>query len=528
MQGFGETIQNFRWTNAEGTSHLLDYVRESIIADDGSEVQRIANYELNWQFYLGNHWRRYSATMLTFNYTKAFIDKVSQFLIGKSPFTLKVGSYSSDPVQDEVEKYAEGLLLTQWNKIDRLKFSYGAMQTGSITGDAWVSVFWDYKINGVNVRVLDSRQCFPQIDPYDHSSITSFIIRNNVAKDEVNNPNKYVVRITEYTETTNNTWYQTTFGIAKKAVDRLEYSSTPNPLGFIPIVHVQNKINSGAYYGLTDTTDIVKLNKTYNELAQQYKGIVDYHSSPTTIVTGANMGDTARKLGGIWSGFPPEANIFNLGLDVDLSAMQNFLHLIKTALHELSGVPENYLGKIQSISHTSAAALQLTFQPLVQQADLKAIQYGSGIKEINTMMCKILRHYSKDNSTLRRLDVLCKGIFEDMYFVDPVFAYGFPKDKTIELQNASEELRLGLNTRRRIINGLSTDNTSNLMSEIDADKIHQAEIDGKVAALVDAFKNTSALGTPKTQDTPPAVGNSPKYEDVKISPSDILNSVGAT
>jgi hypothetical protein len=325
--------------------------------------------------------------------------------------------------------------------------------------------------------LCDSRYSFPEFEKGEVGKMSKFTIRQPLEP----NTKKYVVKVIEYTPDTIKTWYQ-----MSSSIDDIKYEMTEqlNALGFIPVVHIQNKPYSEGYYSVSDIEDIIGLNKTYNELAQEVKSIIDYYVAPTTIVTGATLGNVTKKLGTIWSGLPPEANVFNLGLDADLSATTTFMDRIKTAMHEMSDVPENFLGKIQPISNTSAAALQLTYQPIIQQADLKWLTYGAGIEKINSIIIKLARLYENNRSIIATLDSFSTtGRFEDEFIAAPIFPYGFPNDKMTELQTADYELRLKLNSRRRILERMGENNIPDLMKEIEADAIRTAKLDGKIMQL---------------------------------------------
>ena len=171
--------------------------------------------------------------------------------------------------------------------------------------------------------------------------------------------------------------------------------------------------------------------------------------------------------------------MFNLGLDVDLSAALEFIKDIKTAMHELSDVPENALGKIQAISNTSAAALQITYHPLLQQANIKAMTYGEGITEMNSMILRILEIEDPKNERLKKLRKLAPRFRSEMRIV-PVFAYGFPKDRMDELNRAEIELRLKLGSRKEIMERMGKQNIDALMEQIDDDTLHQALLQAKL------------------------------------------------
>lgn len=475
---------------SEATQVLRSFVMQNIVQDNQWEIDRITKYYLYWKFYDGMHYKDFNDGMLSFNYVKAFIDKVNMFLLGDEAFTFHVQSYYTTQVDKEVEKLAEELMMYHWGKSDKLLLAYEILQMGGITGDCWLGVEWMPKEEDrfCKVMVYDSRQAFPIFENGDFNNLSSFLIRQRLDQKGGNDYKLYVKR---WTKDTIETWYQMDVSIEENKAAKYEYESYPNPYGFIPIVHIKNKPNSSGYYGKSDANDILKINKVYNEIMQQLKAVIDYHVTPTTVITGASAKSLKKGLGQIWSGLPAEANVFNLGLDVDLSATVNFAKDLKTAMHELSDVPENSLGKIQAISNTSAAALQITYHPLIQQANIKAMTYGEGISEVNTMILKILAVEDPDNTRLEQLNKLAP-MFISEYKISPVFAYGFPKDKMDELQRAQLELQMKLSSRREIMERMGKQNIPELLDEIDEDLIHLGLLQARINEIGNPNESSSA------------------------------------
>lgn len=447
---------------SEGTEELRSHVQANIYSGNAREIDRVTKYYLYWKFYEGLHYKEFNDNMLSFNYIRAFIDKIIQFLLGDKCFSFKVTSLYNDVVDENLERNAENLLLYNWRKNNHFVLAHEILQMGSITGDCWVSVNWDVENKHAVIKCLDSRHSFPEFENGDFNKLSAFTTRQALDK----NPMGYKVFVTRYTKESFETWYQRTPNEKIEQVEKLEYTNTPNSLGFIPIVHIKNKPYSPGYYSKSDSQDILKINKVYNELNQELKSIIDYHVSPTTIITGATTKNMQRGIGNVWSGLPPEANVFNLGLDVDLSAATQFVQLLKTSMHEISDVPENVLGKIQAISGTSAAALKLTYQPLVQQADLKAMTYGDGITQINEQILRYYKIYYPDNKYFSQLPIE----FLEEFRAEPVFSYGFPTDTMIQLQEAQMELSLGITSRKKIMNDLGFNNVPDLLKQIAQEK----------------------------------------------------------
>ncbi len=478
-----------------GTQALRESLKINVVSGNERELDRMERYYLNWHFYEGRHFRDYNDTMLSFNYVRAIIDKVNQFLIGDTGFSFKVTTYYNDVVSIELEKQVEESIMYHWRRSNKLHVLSKMLQMGGICGDVWVMPYWDEDKRHVNFRVFDSRQVYVEFDKQDTNKVKSILIRQTVAGKDGGRTN---LRVTRYLKEQIQSWDQEGSsyitdpgqnGYLTSVDDRIvgkKVDTKSNPLNIIPIVHIQNKINSSGYYGKSDAHDILKLNKVFNELNQELKSIIDYHATPVTIVKGANIKNMKRGLGQVWSGLPPESDVYNLGLDADISGISSVIKDIKNYMHEISDVPENVLGKIQSISGTSAAALKLTYQPLVQQADIKATTYGEGISEINELVFKILDVYDKNNPRIVKLkkELADNDLSIDDIRVEPIFAYGFPTDKLIQLQELQIESQLKVVSRREMMNRLGKNNVTDLLMEIDEEEMARAQMDAEKNTII--------------------------------------------
>lgn len=479
----------------KGSKMLRDFIQTNIYNGKGSEIDRVARYYLYWKFYRGEHYRDYNENMIAFNYIRAFIDKVNNFVIGENSISFKVTRYDGDVVEENLSLGIEKLVLKNWrkNKIDLL--IHEILQMGSITGDVWVAVTWLSDKKSCAITCFDSRYCFPVFDTMGvNGGLSGFTVRQPIEKDQAG----YTVLITEYTTTKIRQYKRIStadYPYDPSDTKTLLISETDNKLGAIPVVHIKNKPSSEGYYGVSDAKDILKLNKVYNEVAQEMKVIVDYHTAPVTIVTGATVKNLQRQVGNVWSGLPPEANVFNLSNEADISGIVEYMNLLKNGMHEISDVPENVLGKIQSISGTSAAALKLTYQPLVQQANLKSLTYGEGIVEINEL---ILAHYNKYG----RKDSIYSSLpdFDSSDFrIEPVFTYGFPNDKMVQLQEFQMEQQLRLNSRKKMMNALGYNNVEDLMTEIDDDAMESARLQHEIMTEYPTTPTQVNTGSEPTQ-----------------------------
>jgi len=465
---------NFR-VMGMGNEMLRNFVSQNITSTENQSIMdRLVRYQLYYNFYTGRHWKDFNESFLKFNYVKAFIDKVVFFMNGKEGISFQVRDLEEDAVLNvanlressrENSKFlaaqnAEKVILRNWNRNKRKILVQEMLQTGSIYGDGYMALSYDAQKKYVRYTIYDTRFCVVErehgVDEEDDMS--KFIVRQPVQS----NDNDYLLYVAEYTKKNIRTYYlKSTMDDAEK----FEVSNTSTPYDFIPVVHFRNRPHVGSFYSYSDVESIFSLNKVYNELNMLIKEIIDYHATPTTVITGANAKALRRGLGRIWSGLPSDAQVFNLTLDTDLGAVMQFTERLKSAMHEFADVPENTLGQLQPISNTSGAALELTYQPLIQQSDSKRLMYGEAIKDINRMTLDIMKARGHGDASFRALP----ADFTNNFDVEAVWTYGLPQDRSNELDMAEKELRLGLATRKEILVRMGKSNVDDLIAEIDAE-----------------------------------------------------------
>jgi hypothetical protein len=303
---------------------------------------------------------------------------------------------------------------------------------GGVCGDVYVFLSYNRDNQFIEYRVLDSRYVVPKFDQNDYEKIEYY---RYIRRLGLNHPKEYTVEITEYRSDRVVRYFQK--DVAEQA-DRFEIREEINPLGFVPIVHIENMPMSDGFGGSSDLVDIIKLNKIYNELTEDIKAIIDYYAQPVTVITGGNAGVLKRGIGELWSGLPSEANVFNLGLNDDLSGSHLFLKLVKDAIHDMSGVPEEILSKVNHISNTSAAALQMMYSSLIQAADKKVVTYSEGLEELHAMTFQMARAVDLQHPLYRNLPI--NAVQDERYFnryrAVPVFTYNLPNDRLASLMRS--------------------------------------------------------------------------------------------
>jgi len=425
---------------------------------------------------------------VTFNYVKAFADYINNFIFGKSV---------TFNVPKEFEAITPALLQRVWevdNEKDAVLWEMG--NQGGVSGDCFVKVAYEppamvpqdeegnpipdvpqhLEPGKVKIIPLNSAYCFPEWHPHDKYRLLRFKLKYKFWGTSLEGTRQ----VFTYTEIITDT------SIEEYINDEIiEGSPRPNPLGVIPIVHIANVPVSGSPWGLSDINDIIPLNREYNEKASEISDIINYHSAPVTIVTGAKLGNLEKGARKVWGGLPKDANVFTLENNVKLSDPMDYLELLKRGMHELTGVPETALGQVQPVSNTSGVALAIMYQPLMQRAHLKQVQYGLGIRKINEYVMRTLWvfepetfTYNPDTEGILDPDVNTSQLDPNdplTYFSETNWPEPLPVDKMIKLQEIQAKFLLEIESKRGALRDLGEKYPDEKLQEINEERFQEAK-----------------------------------------------------
>ena len=453
------------------------------LADEEFEVHgpRLNRYSLNWAMYLGHHWsyrREIGESQMVYNYYRAFTD----FIIN---FTFSRGVMFRSPVLTEA--VIPDILKRVW-EIDNDK--HGVLwemgQQGGVSGDCFVKVAYEEGYEDstgrphpgrVRILPLNSSFAFPEFHPHDRSRLIRFKLKYRFWGTSVEGTRQ----VYTYTE------ILTDDRIEEYINDEL-IDSRPNPIGVVPVIHIPNVRVSGSPWGLSDCHDVIVLNRNYNEVATDIADIINYHAAPITVITGAKASSLEKGPKKVWAGLPKEAQVFNLeGGGQGLVGAMEYLKLIKTAMHEMVGVPETALGQVQPISNTSGVALAIQYQPLMNRYHQKLVQYSEGLRRINELVLLTLAFKEPENfiynpsingpikpGQLPQLDLLSPLTYESVvHFPQPL-----PLDKLIVLNEIQQKMNLNLESREGALRQLGEEFPDEKLEEIRAELIQDAKSDG--------------------------------------------------
>ena len=474
----------------------------------GPRLNRYAEY---WAWYLGHHWgvrREFGDAQLTFNYIRAFSDYINNFCFSRG---------IAFNAAREYEHITPSLLKRVWQNDNIIKTVLWEMgQQGGVSGDCFIKVAYEPAwtddagtVHEGRVRILplNSAYCFPTWHPHDRDRMLEFKLKYRFWGTNTEGTRS----VYTYTELIRS-------DVIREYVNDELIDERPNVLGEIPIVHIVNAPATGSPWGLSDVQDIISLNRQYNETATDIVDIVNYHAAPITVVIGAKPSQLEKGANRVWSIGNKDVKVENLQSNVDLQYSIEVLQMLKTAMHEMTGVPESALGQSQPISNTSGVALSIQFQPLMQKFELKKLQYGKGLKKINEMALRTLFTFEPATTLY---NPLTEGIkqpeqvdFADpsdplVYVTDIDWPSPLPVDKLIKLNEIQGMMAMNLESRRGALKELGEQFPDEKLREIFDELVDDANRDGAlrmIQAQIDSAiqELTGLLPQPDGTLVPPA------------------------
>lgn len=448
------------------------------------ELQRLNRIKRNWNFWEGYHWEELPETdkpQVTENYIRAFVDKFVSYELGKG-FTVKM-----KPEIEEIDGENDPLdfINDVWEDNNKLERCIELGQSKSVTGDGWIQVsyepktlangvkndkfydpFGEYEKGRMRITIHPTAIVFPKYnETHDKDTLEELVIMYPITTKSENVFRKPTFKNTLYRQV----WTRTK---VEEFVGTVRTSTTPNKYGVIPFRQIKNFPHQGRNEGVSDIEDLIPLNMELNLKKSDISEVIDYHSAPVTIVFGARIAQLERGANKVWGGLPKDARIENLRLEGDLTAAQNYVKDIKSAMHEVGSIPEGVLGGNLAISNTSGIALQISLKPILDRVEIKHVLTKEGLEEVNKLILLI--------GEKEKLITVPSGVTRKDFFYNEVsFDSPLPKDSLLELQELELEMRMGLESREGAMKRTGKANIQKKIAEIDSDMEKNPTLYGK-------------------------------------------------
>jgi hypothetical protein len=403
------------------------------------DLQRLRAYRENLDFYNGIQWlgnRRRGERRITFNYAKAFVEKVTSYLMGGLNFAV-------DPVDDSLEakeraRRAEEALyeVYQSNNLEQLDFDT-ELDT-AILGDGCFKVTWDTEEQQIRVSAPDVQGLFAWWVGDDVSRVWRVASRYQLSADEVEF--LYGVRNGKKESTVVEVWTARDFELW---IDNDLLRQKPNPYGFIPFVIYPNLREPKKFWGISDITAIKEPAQELNRAMSQLSTILELSGNPIAVLENVEeASDIAVQPGAVWE-LPEKAKAYLLDLlqGGGVKLHVDYIDLVYRTLHDLSESPRTSFGDNQR--GLSGVALEMELHPLLQKVRRKRLIRTAVHKKRNEMILRILEQKT--------------GVSYGPYRSRVIWGPVLPQDRGRLVRDEQILVEAGIHSRRRAMEELGVD-----------------------------------------------------------------------
>ena len=359
-------------------------VEQAILSLRETDYTRNMRYRRNWRYYQNIPYAEprpglYAKMRSIFNQITKIVDTDARFAMGER-------------LQVQAEPEVEGAINRLWEWSDFQQEKYLLCRYGACCGDAFLKVVdnraWELNPDPdpeapVRLNVLPPDAVAPRYDPHDRKRMLACKIEYVHGRDihkEVITPEEILL----YDE---------------RDPDRV-VATYPNPLGFIPIVHIRN-LDIGEEFGLCSFHNLLPTVDALNEIASFMIEIVKLYADPVIIGRGMERGSLrkqtvdadGRPVATVWWVPTPEGSFEFLEWRGNLPDVLAFLDRIQAVIER--STPELTLSGLQDRSDISGYSISLHLIELVRKVEEMRGNYFTALERANRMALRILAMQGK-------------------------------------------------------------------------------------------------------------------------------------
>lgn len=310
----------------------------------------------------------------------------------------------------------------------------------------------DFTTSGgaIQLELIEAPRAIPVLNPGDYRKLDAYLIHHTLLTHQLEiqpfmdrilrraaNTRRRAVQRTEVWTAESRQVYVESRSITGQGRSLIEESA--NPLGRLPVVHIQNLAQPFFYSGLSDVEPLVPLQDELNTRLSDRANRVTFQSFKMYLGKGID-GFTERPVGSgqMWSTDNPDAAIHEFGGDAHTPSEDQHIHEIREAMDKASGVSplaaDVVGGKTGNLS--SENAIRIVLLGLLARIEKKRLTYGSGIEQL----CELILHAAAVSGALPNLPE------ERRVRLD--WPTPFPDSEAQQLKNALAKKELGVDPKQ--------------------------------------------------------------------------------
>lgn len=359
-------------------------VEQAILSLRETDYTRNMRYRRNWRYYQNIPYTEprsgvYAKMRAIFNQVTKIVDTDARFTMGER-------------LQVQAEPEVEGALNQLWESSDFQQEKYLLARYGACCGDAFVKVVdnraWELNPNPdpdvpVRLNIMPPDAVAPRYDPNDRKRMLACKVEYVHGRDihkEVITPEEILL----YDE---------------RDPERVA-ARYPNPLGFIPIVHIRN-LDIGEEFGLCSFHNLLPTVDALNEIASFMFEIVKLYADPVIVGRGMERGSLrkqtvdadGRPVATVWWVPTPEGSFELLEWRGNLPDVLAFLDRIQASIER--NTPELTLSGLRDRQDMSGYSISLHLIELVRKIGEMRGSYFAALERANRMALRILAMQGK-------------------------------------------------------------------------------------------------------------------------------------
>ena len=395
------------------------------------DMDRIKSYKELLDFYHGQQWggrERRGERRLIFNYAKAFIDKITSYLMSGINFAVDAVE-DSDEARAKARK-AEAALYRLYEDDNLEQLDLETEIDCAIMGDACYKIIWDTTEKKVRVTAPDVQGIYAWWLGDDTSRVWRVASKYSLSAEETEL--LYQVKPKGKTATIVELWTTQDFELY---LDNALMERKPNPYGFIPFIIYPNLREPKKFWGMSDLPQIMESQRELNRAMSQLSRILELSGNPIAVLENVEESDDiAVRPGAVWN-IPEDAKAYLLDLlqggGVNLHI--NYIDLLYRTLHDISESPRSAFGGTER--DLSGVALQIELHPLLQKVRRKRIIRTAVYNRRNEMILKLLEKYQGESFGDNHLRVVWGPVL--------------PQDIARQVNTEQVLVQTGIHSRRR-------------------------------------------------------------------------------
>lgn len=248
------------------------------------------------------------------------------------------------------------------------------------------------------LETVEAPRAIPVLNDSDYRQLDAYLLHFD-RPTRVGEPDTFLSRLVDNAgqprhggKTTRVTEVWTSHGVDIYEADRLVEQRT-NPLGRLPLVHIQNLPQPFFYEGLSEVEPLIPLQDELNTRLSDRANRVTFQSFKMYLGKGVEgFLDRPVGPGQMWTTDNPDASIESFGGDGPNPSEDAHIAEIREAMDKTSAVTPLAAGLIGGKvgNLTSENALRIVMMGLLSRIEKKRVTYGRGIQQISRMILEAM------------------------------------------------------------------------------------------------------------------------------------------